>query len=949
MSGRREVVFILTSLVLACGVAASADDAPTPDYQTQIAPLFNKYCAGCHDDDGRDAGLSLASFESLQQGLEDGPAVLAGDSAGSRIIRVMTGDAETVMPPEGEPRPTDEEIALIAAWIDAGAPGPDGAEYNRLMLIVPDIDSQSDVSPITALAVSAVDSRIAIGRYGKVEVFALGDGQSLAEGLEQPVLTLDAFPGKVNAIHFSPDGSQIITASGVSGLGGVAAIWNATDGSLIREFNGHRDTLYDAELSPDGATLATCSYDRTIRLWDVATGDELRALTGHNGAVYDVAYHPSSQFLVSASADDTCKVWRVSDGERLDTLGQPTKEQYACAFTPDGQFIVAGGADNRIRVWRFISTSEPRINPLIFARFAHEGPILEIDFSADGSTLYSSAEDRTLKAWDTAEYTERQVWEGEPAVAMTLAAFSGRDRFLVGRMDGSVDLLEVTARNAADAAAVADMPTIIPQVAGDMQQTTETEPNDTPEQANALHLPGTANGVIEGNPNGVVDSDLYRFSARAGEEWVVEVNAARAGSQLDSFIEVLDSAGQPIERVLLQAVRDSYYTFRGKDNTTVDDFRVFNWEEMDLNQYLYSNGEVVKLWLYPRGPDSGFMVYPGQGSRWGWFDTTPLAHALGEPCYIVEPLPPGTEIIPNGLPVFPIYFENDDDARRELGADSRLYFTAPADGDYLVRIRDVRGFEGADQTYALTIRPRQPDFRVTVHNTGPTVNAGSGKEFRITAQRIDNFSGPIRVDLSGLPPGFSVTTPIVIEEGQIEALGVITAASDAPPPTAENASTSIVTATASILGQDVTHEAGSLGEIKLAEAPKLLARIVPREGGAVPIAEPADGPLEFEMHPGETIMLGVILERNGFDGVVGFGTAGAGRNLPFGVYIDNLGLNGLLLLDGQTEREFFVTASPWVEPQSRLFFINAGVEGGQTSQPVLLHIRGRDDLASGDK
>ena len=87
--------------------------------------------------------------------------------------------------------------------------------------------------------------------------------------------------------------------------------------------------------------------------------------------------------------------------------------------------------------------------------------------------------------------------------------------------------------------------------------------------------------------------------------------------------------------------------------TGVDDFRVFNWEEMDLNQYLYANGEVVKLWLYPRGPDSGYMVYPGKGARWGWFDTTPLAHPLGEPCYIVEPYAPGTGVVtwnPGGTP-----------------------------------------------------------------------------------------------------------------------------------------------------------------------------------------------------------------------------------------------------------------------------------------------------------
>ena len=105
-------------------------------------------------------------------------------------------------------------------------------------------------------------------------------------------------------------------------------------------------------------------------------------------------------------------------------------------------------------------------------------------------------------------------------------------------------------------------------------------------------------------------------------------NAARSGSKLDSFLEVLDDQGRRVPRVLLQAVRDSYFTFRGKNGTETGDFRLFNWEEMGINDYLYANGEVVRLWLYPRGPDSGFFVYPGQGNRWGYFDTTPAGPRL---------------------------------------------------------------------------------------------------------------------------------------------------------------------------------------------------------------------------------------------------------------------------------------------------------------------------------
>jgi hypothetical protein len=391
--------------------------------------------------------------------------------------------------------------------------------------------------------------------------------------------------------------------------------------------------------------------------------------------------------------------------------------------------------------------------------------------------------------------------------------------------------------------------------------------------------------------------------------------------------------------VLLQAVRDSYFTFRGKDDSTVDDFRLFNWEEMRLNEYLYANGEVVRLWLYPRGPDSGFLVYPGQGNRWGAFDTTPLAHAMGEPCYVVQPHPPGTSLIPNGLPVFPLYYDNDDDSHRELGDDSRLEFTAPADGEYLVKIKDVRGLEGPDFQYTLKIRPRRPDFQVTLEGVKPVIGAGDAKEFKVTAKRIDGFEGPIRVDFAGVPPGFSVTTPLVVEAGQVEALGVIAADADATAPTPERARSIEVTATATIGDRETTHPVNPLGEIKLGEKPKLRVRIGPVEGGARPIGDSPGGPPEFEIHPGQTITLKVKVERDGHVGPVPFGTLGAGRNLPFGVYVDNLGLNGLLILEDQDERTFFITADRSVPPQTRHFHLDTAAAGGHSSHPVVLHVR----------
>src|SRR5438034_3414228 len=206
---------------------------------------------------------------------------------------------------------------------------------------------------------------------------------------------------------------------------------------------------------------------------------------------------------------------------------------------------------------------------------------------------------------------------------------------------------------------------------------------------------------------------------------------------------------------------------------------------MLLNEYVYLSGDVIKLFQQRRGPDADAQFYPENGNRFAYFETTSRAHTLGEPAYIVVPCAVGTELPNNGLPVFTLYYENDDDAQRKLGKDSRLMFVAPADGTYFVRVSDVRGFSGDNYTYELTIRRPQPDFKVTLTGTNPTINAGSGKPFTVKAERLDNFNGPIRVDVTGMPPGWQVTSPLVIQEGLNEATGVLNALADADAPTEE--------------------------------------------------------------------------------------------------------------------------------------------------------------------
>src|SRR5438105_2971306 len=148
---------------------------------------------------------------------------------------------------------------------------------------------------------------------------------------------------------------------------------------------------------------------------------------------------------------------------------------------------------------------------------------------------------------------------------------------------------------------------------------------------------------------------------------------------------------------------------------------------MELNQFMYLQGEVCRIFRMPQGPDSGFQFYSIQGKRRDYFDTSPIAHALDEPTYIVEPHPPGTKLVPNGLPVFAVNYVSDDDSERKLGTDSRLLFDVPADGGYLVRVTETRGLAGNRFSYRLIVREAKPDFKVSLAGANPVVNAGSGK------------------------------------------------------------------------------------------------------------------------------------------------------------------------------------------------------------------------------
>lgn len=415
-----------------------------------------------------------------------------------------------------------------------------------------------------------------------------------------------------------------------------------------------------------------------------------------------------------------------------------------------------------------------------------------------------------------------------------------------------------------------------------------------------LPIPGTGQGVIA-EPG---QTGFWRFSAKKGQPLVVEVDARRSGSELDSVIEILDSQRRPVERAVLRSFAKTYVTFRDHDSVAPG-IRMETWNEFAIDDYVLVGQELMRIRSLPRNPDDDCQFYAVNGARKSWLGTTPSHHALGTPMLKVGVFPPGTLFPPNGLPVVSLTYRNDDGGAG-FGKDSYLRFDPPADGEYQIRIGDARGQGGPEFGYRVTVRPPRPDYSIRFSPTAPSVWKGGAIPITVTADRFDDFDGPISIKLDRLPAGFRAPATF-IEAGQLST----TFALYAEPGAVVKGELPVLTASAEIEGRTVKHEA---------------------PGGAITLVEPSDivttaAASSVTIRPGQEARLTVSIERrNGFKGRIPLDVMG----LPHGVRVLNVGLNGILVTERDTSREIVLYAEPWVKPLEHPIVVLARREGKNT-------------------
>ena len=393
----RVVLMLLSISVLGSATRAvfadpeQIDLAQQVSYYTQIRPILQASCQGCHQPAKPQGDYIMTAFDAMVAGGESGEvAITPGDPSASWILeRITPIDGEAEMPPDGPPL-ADAEVELVRRWIEQGAINdtPENASRrydtdNPPKYTRPPVVTSLDYSP---------DGRM-LASSGFHEVFLLAADGSMQVG------RLIGLSERIESVRFSPDGSMLAVAGGLPGRMGEIQIWDLSNKALKLSVPTTFDTVYGGSWSPDGTRIAYGGGDNSVRAVDAETGEELVFMAAHDDWVRDTIFSPDGKSIFSVSRDKTVKktdfqTQRFVGNVTTHTPGVLQGGMIRVARHPSREEILVGGADGKPKLFMMATKAAPASggNPnQIREYYALPGRLFAVAFSPDGNWCYAGS------------------------------------------------------------------------------------------------------------------------------------------------------------------------------------------------------------------------------------------------------------------------------------------------------------------------------------------------------------------------------------------------------------------------------------------------------------------------------------------------------------------------------------------------------------------------------
>ncbi len=221
------------------------------------------------------------------------------------------------------------------------------------------------------------------------ETAAWDDAFSVAHEAQGRGVASDLLVGhsdEIRRVDLSPDGTTAVTAS----YDDTLRVWNLTDRSWI-SLDAHQADVRFAEFSPDGTRLVSADREGRVYLWPTQDWAAPKALERHQGSIEHMAWSPDGAHVASASEDGLAMVWDAAGSlvRRIDT----GVELAHISWLADGSAVVTAGNEGHLALWP-LDGAEPT------AFSGGGGEVMWVDAAPDGSTLLSAATDGTVRLWD---------------------------------------------------------------------------------------------------------------------------------------------------------------------------------------------------------------------------------------------------------------------------------------------------------------------------------------------------------------------------------------------------------------------------------------------------------------------------------------------------------------------------------------------------------------------